>query len=402
LNRRIWLGLLAALLLAAIAGASWLVLRPARPSFSEGDIGLIASLSLSRLSPLPADPSNRLADDPRAAALGAALFSDQRLSASGAISCASCHVPQRGFDDGALPGQGVGQTTRRTMPLIGSAYSPWFFWDGRADSQWAQALGPLEHPGEHATTRLAVARVLEQHYAGAYQPVFGPLPDLSGLPASAGPFGTAEERQAWASLTDMARKNIDTVFANAGKAIAAFERTLAPERGRFDDFADRLTSGQPGATLSDQEQRGLATFIGRGQCTQCHNGPLLSDTFFHNTGVPQPADLPLDLGRLPALAQVDVDPFNCLGLFSDARPDQCIELRFKSTDDSLLRAFKTPSLRGVAQRAPYMHAGQLPDLESVVAHYNSAPWSPVGVTELHRLSLTDAEMADLAAFLKTL
>jgi cytochrome c peroxidase len=288
------------------------------------------------------------------------------------------------------------------MPLVGTAYGPWYFWDGRADSQWAQALGPLEHPGEQATTRLAVAQVVARFYAPDYEAIFGDLPDITGLPASAGPLGQPEEQRAWAGLPETVRREVDTVFANVGKAIAAFERTLVPQRGRFDDFADALSEGKPSSALSVDEQRGLAIFVGKGLCTQCHNGPMLTDHFFHNTGVPLADGLPLDLGRLPALAKVDADPFNCLGSFSDAHPDQCAELRFKSEDDSLLRAFKTPSLRKVGQHAPYMHAGQFADLEAVVAHYNSAPWSPIGVTELHRPGLTSREMADLVAFLKAL
>lgn len=379
-----------------------LSLRSTGVSFSDAEIALVRDLSLSQLGPLPQDHSNRVADDPVAAALGAALFDDPRLSSSGTIACASCHLPERGFDDGSLPGQGVGNTTRRTMPLAGTAYSPWFFWDGRADSQWAQALGPIENQGEHALSRLSVARIVVRFYADQYQAVFGPLPDLHGLPEAAGPLGTPEERLAWASLKETDQADINAVFANIGKAIAAFERSILPTRGRFDDFADALASGTSSEALSPLEQRGLKIFIGTGQCTQCHNGPLLTDHFFHNTGVPLAVGLPLDLGRLPATLAVNADPFNCLGAFSDAAADQCGELRFMSTDDSLVRAFKTPSLRAVVQRPPYMHAGQFADLETVVSHYNAAPWSPLGLTELRRLDLTDDEIAALVAFLKAL
>ena len=379
-----------------------LSLRSPSVSFSDAEIALIRDLSLSQLGPLPQDHSNQVADDPAAAAFGAALFGDRRLSSSGTMACASCHRPERGFDDGALPGHGVGNTTRRTMPLAGTAYSPWFFWDGRADSQWAQALGPLENQDEHALSRLSLARIVARFYTDQYQAVFGPLRDLHGLPEAAGPLGSPEERLAWASLKETDKAYINSVFANIGKAIAAFERSILPARGRFDDFADALASGASSKALSPLEQRGLKIFIGTGQCTQCHNGPLLTDHFFHNTGIPLAPGLPLDIGRLPATLAVGADPFNCLGAFSDAAVDRCGELRFISTDEGLLRAFKTPSLRAVAQRPPYMHAGQFADLETVVTHYNAAPWSPLGLTELHRLDLTDDEMAALVAFLKAL
>ena len=392
----------AALVGLLTAVPAWLALSQSNVRFSDTDVALVASMSLSQLGPVPPDPSNRVADDPAAAALGEALFSDVRLSRSGAIACASCHIPQRGFDDNDLPGQGVGTTTRRTMPLAGTAYSPWFFWDGRADSQWAQALGPLEHPGEQALDRLGIARVVASAYRQDYEALFGPLLDMEGLPHSASPLGSAADRDAWTVLDAQTQLQVNTIFANVGKAIAAFERTLLPERSRFDDFADALADGKTSNDLTPSEQQGLAVFIGKGQCIQCHNGPLFSDHFFHNTGVPLAKDLPLDLGRSVALEHLDNDPFNCLGAFSDADPGQCGELRFKSTDERLLRAFKTPSLRTVEIRAPFMHAGQFTDLETVVAHYNTAPWSVVGITELHKLQLTAAERSALVDFLKAL
>lgn len=370
--------------------------------FSSADIEVIASLSISRLSALPPDPSNRVADDPAAADLGRSLFNDVRLSSRGDISCSSCHQETLGFDDHALPGKGVGSTTRRTMPLVGAAYSPWLFWDGRADSLWAQALGPLEADGEHAISRVAVAHLVDRFYRADYVRLFGPLPPLASLPAGAGPFGTPVEITAWQALDAKTKAEINQVFANVGKALAAFERTLVPSRSRFDDFADALVAGTASTSLSPLEQRGLALFVGKGQCTQCHSGPLFTDHFFHNTGVPEAEGLPLDLGRMPAVATVQNSPFNCLGPYSDARPTDCAELRFIADNDSLLRAFKTPSLRNIGQRAPYMHAGQFADLDSVVEHYNDAPWAKIGVSELHRPGMTTEEKDALLAFLGSL
>src|SRR5215213_3457106 len=116
------------LLGAALAG------RTERWSAEERET--LRSLSLASLGPLPADPSNRVADDARAAAFGERLFSDPRLSGNGAVSCATCHVPQKEFQDGTPLAHGVGTTGRRTMPIAGTAFGAWFFWDGRTDSQW--------------------------------------------------------------------------------------------------------------------------------------------------------------------------------------------------------------------------------------------------------------------------
>jgi cytochrome c peroxidase len=165
--------------------------------------------------------------------------------------------------------------------------------------------------------------------------------------------------------------------------------------------------------LTPQEVNGLRLFIGKGQCVTCHNGPLLTDQHFHNTGVPPRDPQRPDRGRAPAVAQVQKDEFNCLGPFSDAKVQGCEELRFIVADDpSLEAAFKTPSLRNVALRPPYMHAGQFSTLEEVVAHYVKAPRAKLGHSELSggssghierpRIRLTEKEMADLVAFLGTL
>ena len=144
--------------LTVAAGVTALVLASAAavhafavagPRWSAQERETLRSLALASLGPLPKDPSNRVADDPRAAALGHRLFFDARLSGNGRVSCATCHVPDREFQDGIALAEGVGTTARRTMPVAGTAHSPWLFWDGRADSQWAQALGPLESAVEH-------------------------------------------------------------------------------------------------------------------------------------------------------------------------------------------------------------------------------------------------------------
>src|SRR5688572_7096099 len=88
------------------------------------EIEQLRSLSLSELEPLPADPSNRVADDPRAVVFGQRLFFDTRLSSNGKVSCATCHIPSREFQDDKPLAAGVGTTGRRTMPIAGTAYAP--------------------------------------------------------------------------------------------------------------------------------------------------------------------------------------------------------------------------------------------------------------------------------------
>jgi cytochrome c peroxidase len=97
------------------------------------------------------------------------------------------------------------------------------------------------------------------------------------------------------------------------------------------------------------------------------------------------------------------DEFNCLSEYSDAQPEDCAELRYMiSEGEELVRQFKPPSLRNVAERAPYMHSGQFNSLEEVLEHYSNAPEAPAGHSEIDPLSLSEREQAQLIAFLKTL
>lgn len=377
-----------------------------RPSWSEDDLTTLRSLWIGSLPPLPPDPSNQYGDDPAAAALGEALFFDTRFSSSGQVACASCHLPELGFQDGIPLGHGVGTTNRRTMPIAGTAYSPWFFWDGRKDSQWAQALGPLESAVEHGGNRTLYAHLIDQYYRADYEAIFGTMPDLSGLPLNAGPVADASTQAAWDALTPDNQEAITRIYVNMGKAIAAYERLIVPGQTRFDAYVEALLAGDndtAASILTEDELAGLRLFIGRGNCTQCHNGPLFTDNHFHNTGVPAVASLPQDGGRASGAPQVQADEFNCLSQYSDANPEDCSELRYMiAQGDELIRQFKAPSLRDVAERAPYMDAGQFGTLEEVIAHYNMAPAAPDGHSEIVPLNLSQQEMDQLVAFLGTL
>ncbi len=349
--------------------------------WTGADRAMLRSLSLASLDSLPADPSNKYADRPEAARLGARLFFDARLSGNGRVSCATCHQPDRDFQDGAPLGKGVGVAGRRTMPIAGTAYSPWQFWDGRADSQWAQALGPLESAVEHGGSRTQYARIMHEQYSAEYKAVFGVAP---------GP-----------------QSDVSRVYANIGKAIAAYERKVTFTPSRFDRFAAAELAGRAHTandSFSADERAGLVLFIGKASCVNCHNGPLLTDNHFHNTGVPQSASgAANDSGRTTGVRTATASEFNCLGKYSDAKPEECAELRFAVTEGAeLVRAFKTPSLRNAVARAPFMHAGQFASLTEVLSHYNRAPSAPAGTSELEKLRLSKGELRQIEAFLHTL
>ncbi len=394
----------------SIGGAVYWLAEAGGADWSEAELGTIQSLSLGNLGEVPADPTNEVADDPAAAALGHRLFFDTRLSRDGSVSCATCHKPGSYFTDDLTVGIGAGVGTRHTMTVVGAAWSPWYFWDGRRDSQWSQALTPLESPEEHAGTRAEFVQLLAEDadYAASYGQIFGPLPDLTDrrrFPRHAGPLGGAEEQAAWTSMDPADRQAVNRAFANMGKALAAYQRQLRPGPSRFDVYAEALTNGKepPGsAALTSAEVAGLRLFIGEASCVDCHNGPLFTNNEFHNTGVlPGMGQLP-GMGRAAGVREARADAFNCLGAFSDDATRSCAELRFAKTSDDLVGAQRTPSLRNVSRTPPYMHAGQIASLRDVLEHYRRAEPSLVGHNEAKPLDLRQDQMRFLEAFLRTL
>jgi cytochrome c peroxidase len=347
---------------AAVLVAAALVVTP---QWTPRERALLRSLALpTQKQQVVRDPSNRYAGRRDAARLGRELFFDTSLSANGRVSCSSCHQPDRNFQDGRKLGRGIGSTKRRTMSLVGASAQTWLFWDGRKDSLWSQALGPLENPAEHGMTRARIVRVLQRDYRKQYEAVFGPQ---------------------W---------GVDRAFANVGKAIAAFESRITLAPARF----DRYVRGEPSA-LNAQEVAGLKLFIGKAGCVACHSGPFFTNGEFHNTGVPQDG---ADVGRYEGVRLLRRDPFNCRGRFSDARRGECAIEFLPRAGPKLRGAFKPPSLRNITRNAPYMHAGQFATLADVLRHYNRAPRAVVGHSELHPLHLGDRQLEALAAFLRTL
>jgi cytochrome c peroxidase len=403
---------------AAAMGLSVLaatVITPPRDIWSAREVATIASLQLKEAGPRPPDLSNAYETSAPAAALGQALFNDPRFSRNGQVACASCHSSQNQFQDSRRVGHGIGTGKRRTMPVMGASYSPFLFWDGRKDSLWSQALGPLEDPAEHGGNRVAYVQLLKKYYDRQYRAVFGDFGDTDRLPAAASPNGSDADRSAWAAMSPASRDAVNRAFANMGKAIAAYESRISYGESRFDRYAAAIAAGdaQGQQVLSPKEVHGLRLFIGKGQCVTCHNGPLMSDHAFHNTGVPPVGQAAPDRGRLAAVAKLQHDEFNCLGRYSDAKPDECGELQFLSTDDpGQLGAFRTPSLRNVAERAPYMHAGQFATLHDAIEHYARSPRAAIGQSELAQpgerrsdrqtIRLSEDDVNALTAFLETL
>jgi cytochrome c peroxidase len=269
--------------------------------------------------------------------LGRKLFFDTALSGDGSRSCATCHAPVSGWQDGvsrheALDGTLLG---RRTPSAQDGAWGELFFWDGRAASLEAQALGPVQS-------------ALEMN-----QTLDGMVKTLAANPEYAGLFATA--------FPENPRITPDTV----AKAIATFERSLVSGITPF----DRWVEGDPKA-ISPEAKRGFDIFTGTAGCVSCHSGWQFTDHAFHDIGLPGD-----DVGR-GAIIKVP----------------------------ELNHAFKTPTLRNVADRAPYMHDGSIGTLEGVVEHYrNGIVQRPTLSPDLPRIDvLSDCDIADLVAFLHTL
>lgn len=408
MNRR-GIGLFAVVIVAA-SGLWWFNRTVDPPPWTEADKAMLRSLWIGSLPPLPRDPSNAVADDPRAASFGQALFFDQRLSVNGAIACATCHQPERRFSDGLAKGRAIGSSKRNTPSIVGTAYSPWLYWDGRKDSQWSQALAPLEDPNEHGGNRMQYVRLVatDSAYKTAYEALFGPVPDVSDrsrFPDAAAPGANKEWNDAWRAMRADDRERVNRVYVNIGKSIAAYERLLMPGPSPFDAYVQSVLDGDAETShtsLNIDAIWGLRLFIGEANCTQCHNGPLFSNHEFHNTGVINfPGDIP-DKARSAGVRNVQADPFNCLGTFSDDPVKQCAELRFARTGLDLIGAVRTPSLRNLEATAPYMHKGQIATTAGVLDHYNQAPLAMIGHNEAKPLKLSRKEMKQLEAFLETL
>ena len=238
---------------------------------------------LRTMWPLPdvtADPTNRYADDPWAIQLGQYLFFDEGLSSTEDVSCATCHDPSQGWSDGLKLSEGISEVERHSMQLFNTANNRWFFWDGRCDTQWCQALQPLEDRTEMGSNRLAVGHYVanDEALSDAYRQTFGELPDMSSWPSDGRPVPNEPDHPdtvAWMTMTPEAQTEANLLFANVGKAIAAFERKIVSRDSAYDRFAETLlVDGEMTEDhMSASAIRGLQLFIGDAQCHFCHAGP---------------------------------------------------------------------------------------------------------------------------------
>lgn len=334
--------------------------------------------------PLEADPSNRVSGDPAAIALGEALFSEPRLSANAAISCATCHIADAGFTDGVPTAHGLEPGTRNTLALFNLRFQRWFGWDGSNDNLWAQSIRPILAADEMGLDAGGV-RALVSTDAGlsaSYRAVFG---------------------------QDPAADDAEHVLVNVAKALAAYQETLVTGRTAFDRFRDAVAAGdrQAAAGYPADALRGLEIFLGKGKCTFCHSGPAFTNGEFHDAGVPYfIAPGIVDKGRIEGIAKLKASPYTLDGEHTDdAQKRGAWKVRHVKRQHRNFGEFRVPSLRNLKATAPYMHNGSLATLEAVVRHYSEIDTERLhadGERILRPLNLSDGEVADLVAFLETL
>ena len=306
-------------------------------------------------------------------ALGRAFFNDQRFSLDGSISCASCHQKDKAFTDGLPVAKGINALsgTRNSPTVINAAFFDTLFLDGRESSLEGQALGPFLNPIEHGLEnkqQILDVVLSDADYSQQIQQVF--------------------------NITEH-----EISVQHVAKAIASYERTLIAGNSPFDQYY----FGRDRTKLSASAARGLLIFRRKGNCANCHeislNNALFTDNRFYNIGWGFDK-LKSVLDRFIVVLQNGSDPKR-FPLSSEQRSELG---RFNATKVIAdIGKFKTPTLRNIAQTAPYMHDGSVQTLEEVVDYYDKGGvknrFIDAAIFPLH---LTEQEKLDLVAFMRSL
>ncbi len=328
---------------------------------------LVAILSAHHAGPLHTDRSDLQIS------LGQRLFNDPGLSADGRTRCASCHQPDKNYTDGRPVAIGVfgRRGTRNTPSLmgIGEANEVPLFWDGRRTHLQQAVLDPLTNPVELGLndTAAILTRVMQD------------------------PSYRAEFEQAFPSNGQLI--TIDEISL----ALSAYVQSLNKQPSAYDHYILGNRSA-----LSPLEQVGLSVFKGKGQCVECHRldgfPAALTDHDFHRTGV----GMDTVTQQLPTLTEDVVQRSlhdRDVGIRVATHADEAQLGRFNVTlDPADIGLFRTPSLRGVATTAPYMHDGSIATLDEAIdreVYYR-------GLQAGRPLNLSIEDRRALKAFLGTL
>ncbi|NVB79463.1 MAG: hypothetical protein HOV81_13795 [Kofleriaceae bacterium] len=420
---RLWNALIALPLVGCLPGSA------DTDGFTEEEMDLIETLG--PLGDLPHNPTNKYADNDAAAVFGQRLFFEKgfakaltvagsglgNVGDTGKVACVSCHDPAAYFSDArskpAMTSLGVAWTSRNSPTLVNAAYQKWGSWGGKDDNQWFQGANGSESSQNFAGNRLHFAHLVYRKYKADYEAIFPtPLdpaldpaaPDAARFPANGKPKSSGAADGPWEMMTQEDRDRINLILANTGKAFEAYERKLISKNAPI----DRYIAGDR-AALSPAAKRGLALFIGKAACIDCHSGPTFSDGKFHNTGVPQtlaPTAVKEDPGRYEDLNRTLSNTFNGAGKYSDDPEAGMAKLANMELTDDLKGMFYTKGLRQIAKTGPYMHNGAFATLADVVRFYNwgggTSDFLGTKDTAMRPLLLSQEEENDLVAFLEHL
>ena len=299
--------------------------------------------------------------DAKKAELGKRLFFDVRLSGDAAISCATCHQPDKGFSDGlalskAYPGS---NGFRNTPTLINTAARKNWFHDGRLGTNLNDVTREslTEDYMMNMDMRLMQERVKQD-------PVYVKMFKDAG-------FGEPSN-------------------GSIRNAIPEYLKTLVSRNSPFDK-----------GEMSDAAKRGFALFKGKAGCAACHSGPRFTDDRPHNIGAPENPEIWSDPMRHMTYAAFAV--FMGVENFMNLRRDVGAHVRLHKADKSDIGQFITPTLRELKQTGPYMHNGMFRTLFEVVSFYNTGGGNDPNKDQLIRpLNLSFQEQQDLVAFLEAL
>lgn len=330
------------------------------------------------------DVSNRHSGKPHAQALGKKLFFASGLSGDGTRACASCHNPGLLFTDARALALGVLPLTRHTPSVVNLGAARWFGWGGESDSLWSHSIRPLLAKNEMGSSAGHIRNFLSTQ--------------------------TALGRE-FSSVTGGAANRLDddSLLAELGKVLAAYQETLVTPRTAFDLFRDALENNNEAKTRAYPAAavRGLKLFIGSAQCVLCHSGPSFTNGEFAEIGIPYFTHSGVDSGRYSGIKIVVNSRFNLLSPYNDDpnRDSSSRHTRHVSLSQRNWGEFKVPSLRSVAHTAPYMHNGSIATLREVVQHYSNMDLDRIHADSgslLRPLKLTKSQIDDLLAFLSTL
>lgn len=406
--------------------------RDAAPPEIDAAMGVLTAAELAQAamqSPLPAvppDTTNAVANSAKAAALGQMLFFDKSYAGAlvvgddgtngglgatgnlGKVACASCHAAgsdamddRRSKPNNVSLGTNFG--TRNALGIVNAAFYKWTNWAGRFDSQWSLPLAVAENAVIMNSTRLEVAHMLYAKYRTEYNATFAtpldPALDPTAVDAARFPPAGKPTQPAFDNMAAADKDIVNTIYANFGKALAAYTRKVVSRNAPF----DRFVAGDP-AAISVSAQRGLKVFLAN--CVTCHSGPNFADDEFHTLGVPQTgAHVPAtDNGRFQDVPPLLASAFNTNGNFSDDKTTG--KLTGLAQTAAQTGQFRTKSLRNLSLSGPFMHSGQFATLDEVVTFYVAGGGTPpAGATKdpkLTALALTQQQQSDLVAFMRTL